>query len=220
MNHYCAEYISTEYPNRTKRVEVEAEDYYRAHTLILFRFKDIRSGTLRMIKETEMDTTSSANKDETLFFQLRDILALPGARAMTHDQVMARVRNLVSIEQGARKCMPLNPPDALAGNFTGCFAEAVRIAAHEAVQRSPLNAEVTALKAELAEAVKKTTTKPPSSGAIKERKKKVESIFRELLITAGAGSNMVNSTVKTNEANLKHYYTQAEAIVKFLESQP
>lgn len=165
-----------------------------------------------------MDATNE--KNQALFYQLQDILALPGARAITHDQVFTRVRNLVSIEQGARKCMPLNAPDQLAGNFTGCFAEAVRIAAHEAVQRSPLHAEVTALKAELAEAVKKTTTKPPSAGAVKERKKKVESIFRELLITAGAGTVMINSTVKTNETNLKHYYFQAEAIVRFLEDQP
>lgn len=155
----------------------------------------------------------NADKNETLFNQLQEILALPGARLTTHDQVFERVRKLVSLEQGARKCMPLNTPDQLAGNFSGCFAEAVRIAAHEAIQRSPLNAEVTALKAELAEAMKKQTpAKPPSAGAIKEQKKKVESMFRELFVCS------MPLYLKLTDVQLQTCYAQAKIIVEFLEA--
>jgi hypothetical protein len=157
------------------------------------------------------------DKNQTLYDQLRDVLAAPGRTLRTQDDVLTWVRRLVSIEQGARKCMPLNSSETLSGNFIGCFAEAVRHAAHEAIQRSPLNAEVTALKAELAEAMK-TTVKPvkqPTAAAVKERKKKVDSLFRDLLSTA-----MINEqTVFITPTIKKAVYAQAKQIINFLESQ-
>lgn len=157
------------------------------------------------------------DKNETLYNQLRDVLAATGRVVRTHDDVLTWVRRLVSIEQGARKCMPLNSSETLSGNFTGCFAEAVRIAAHESIQRSPLNAEVAALKAELAEAMKKPVkpVKQPTAAAIKERKKKVDSLFRDLLSTA----MIKEQTVFLTPSFKKAMYEEAKLIVGFLESQ-